>query len=394
MSEGASIIQSLSTAAGASPTRIRFDALDGLRGVSALCVVVHHLNVVGGFTEWTFFSNSYLFVELFFVLSGFVIAHGYAYRPGFNFRQFWIARTFRLWPLHATMLGVVLLIELAKLWAFQKGVAFNHEPFTGRNAYSEILPNLFLVQTWQPQFESLSFNFPAWSISVEYYVYLFFAVTLWLPNKLRVWLWGLVAVLMMYWMLTTHRTIPHSVNRGGLCFFSGALTYAAYRYVAEWFKPRRQLLPWIEVLVIGLCVYLLSLQDLHKTVATYWVLVFCLLVMTLSLEGGFVSSWLKTRFFAVIGRLSYSIYLTHYSVILIVTSALLVFGKFAGQGVTVMLDEQRYFDFSSAIVNNFFALVMIGLVLLVSAITYHWIEQPGVALGKRLTKRRERSHGS
>jgi peptidoglycan/LPS O-acetylase OafA/YrhL len=363
---------------------MRFDALDGLRGVSALCVVVHHLNVVNGFTEWTFFANSYLFVELFFVLSGFVIAHGYAYRQQFRVSRFWLARTFRLWPLHATMLGVVLAIELAKLWAYHRGIDFNNPPFTGRNDYSQILPNLFLVQTWQPQFDSLSFNFPAWSISVEYYIYLMFAVTLLLPSKLRVWLWALVAVLMMYWLLTTHRSLPHSVNRGGLCFFSGALAYAAYRYVATWFSQRKRLLPWLELVVVALAIGLMSRVDQEKTVAAYWVFVFCLVVLVLSFEGGSVSRLLKTPFFARLGQLSYSIYLTHYSVILIVTSTFLVAEKWLGLGFTKMLEEQRYFDFGALLINNLFAVLMLVGVLLFSAVTYRWVEMPGMRLGKRI----------
>ncbi len=55
----------------------RFETLDSLRGICAIFVVFFHMNIVGAFTELSFFRNSSIFVEFFFVLSGFVLAHSY-----------------------------------------------------------------------------------------------------------------------------------------------------------------------------------------------------------------------------------------------------------------------------------------------------------------------------
>jgi peptidoglycan/LPS O-acetylase OafA/YrhL len=91
-----------------------FHTLDGLRGVAALFVAMrhtsffHHVGVYGG----------YLAVDLFFVLSGFVIAHAYERRlaAGLSVRRFLAMRYLRLWPVY--VLGAVLGLIAALLHAF------------------------------------------------------------------------------------------------------------------------------------------------------------------------------------------------------------------------------------------------------------------------------------
>ncbi len=109
----------------------RFYVLDSFRGVFALCVVVFHLNIIGSISELKFFSGSSLFVQFFFVLSGFVLTHGYANKNDYNFKSFIVSRTWRLYPLHLTMLIVFIIFETAKFIAFKYGVQFNYKPFTG-----------------------------------------------------------------------------------------------------------------------------------------------------------------------------------------------------------------------------------------------------------------------
>lgn len=82
----------------ASPIRHSFDTLDLLRGVAAICVLAWHFVPIGGPSWW----SAYLCVDLFFVLSGVVIAHAYEarLRTGWQFRRFLVTRIVRLWPLY------------------------------------------------------------------------------------------------------------------------------------------------------------------------------------------------------------------------------------------------------------------------------------------------------
>lgn len=82
----------------ASTERHSFDTLDLLRGVAAACVLVWHFVPIGGKNWW----SAYLSVDLFFVLSGVVIAHAYEHRlcSGWGPRRFLLTRVIRLWPLY------------------------------------------------------------------------------------------------------------------------------------------------------------------------------------------------------------------------------------------------------------------------------------------------------
>ncbi|WP_225031744.1 acyltransferase family protein [Paraburkholderia sp. XV] len=84
----------------------RYDALDGLRGVAAVAVMMSH------FTQEAF-KNAYVAVDLFFMLSGFVIAHSYGTRllGGMTAIEYIKRRVIRLYP----MLFISLLIGLPVL---------------------------------------------------------------------------------------------------------------------------------------------------------------------------------------------------------------------------------------------------------------------------------------
>ncbi|MCC8366216.1 acyltransferase [Xenorhabdus sp. PB61.4] len=85
----------------------RFESLDAVRGIGDLIVVTGHLHIVGAFTELHFFRTCYIIVELFFVLSGFVLTHTYAYRD-VKFTPYISSRFFRIFPLHILMLLIFL----------------------------------------------------------------------------------------------------------------------------------------------------------------------------------------------------------------------------------------------------------------------------------------------
>ncbi len=86
----------------------RFHVLDGIRGIAAIVVVIGHMP-----KSWIAenFSHFYLAVDLFFMLSGFVIAFAYEHRlkSGLGARQFMLFRYIRLYPLYiaGTLIGIM-----------------------------------------------------------------------------------------------------------------------------------------------------------------------------------------------------------------------------------------------------------------------------------------------
>ena len=90
-----------------APVRQYYPALDGLRGVAILMVVIFH-NF--GFTHYFFFG--WLGVDLFFVLSGFLITEillRTVGTPGY-FRNFYLRRILRIFPLYYLLLIICLLV--------------------------------------------------------------------------------------------------------------------------------------------------------------------------------------------------------------------------------------------------------------------------------------------
>ena len=58
----------------------RFSALDSFRGICALLVALFHLSAASHFFYLPFVRNAGIFVDFFFVLSGFVLAHAYSHK--------------------------------------------------------------------------------------------------------------------------------------------------------------------------------------------------------------------------------------------------------------------------------------------------------------------------
>lgn len=156
--------------------------LTGLRGVAAAWVLVFHagaLGLWGAFPELALprFAPQagglgYLGVDLFFLLSGFVLTWTYA--PGFEridarrYRRYLVVRLARVYPIHATVLlalGVVVAGGAAGLWESPwRGPGFGGGAFVLHAA---------LVHSWGLG-PWLSWNHPSWSVSAEWFTYLWF----------------------------------------------------------------------------------------------------------------------------------------------------------------------------------------------------------------------------
>src|SRR5690349_1149576 len=95
----------------------RFASLDCLRGLFASMVVFHHMvdYTSSPVVHNNFFRYSNLFVDFFFVLSGFVISYSYSSFPTReSLQRFYKKRLLRLYPLHFFLLLVFVLFEFAK----------------------------------------------------------------------------------------------------------------------------------------------------------------------------------------------------------------------------------------------------------------------------------------
>jgi peptidoglycan/LPS O-acetylase OafA/YrhL len=178
-----------------------------------------------------------LFVDLFFVVSGFVIASQYLGKvgtPGAVTRFLW-RRLARIYPLHLATLAFYVAIAVA----LYLGLAKTDNP--ARYPFHDIPAQLLLLHALDG--ERLTFNFPSWSLSAEMFCYLSFPiVALYLAPRRRA-VTALVILLMLantiYASATGTGPWAEWINRGGVFralpgFSLGIACYLYRREIARW----------------------------------------------------------------------------------------------------------------------------------------------------------------
>jgi peptidoglycan/LPS O-acetylase OafA/YrhL len=148
-------------------------SLTGLRIVAAAWVLVYHFrNRLGlDLERFGLIDKGYLGVDLFFILSGFILSHVYvkAWTEGRSaYGSFLWARLARLYPVHLLTLGATIVLWALGRWA---GASFEAQAFDP----SAIPQHLLLIHAWWST-PTVQWNFPSWSISAEWFAYLAFPV--------------------------------------------------------------------------------------------------------------------------------------------------------------------------------------------------------------------------
>jgi peptidoglycan/LPS O-acetylase OafA/YrhL len=282
----------------------RINKLDGLRGLFALFVVLFHFNknnapqfIVDNF----FVRESYIFVDFFFILSGYVITLTYdqRLRSSIDFFKFIKKRFIRLYPL--------LLFSTIMYWAFV------HPQFDKRNILLA-LDTLLLTNATPILGSGIGMNYPSWSISSEMISYLLFGlISILSIHKKKSIVIGILTIgCFCFLALQENYFLTGSFGfiRGLACFNLGYFIYTiASRKInlshhAEWF---------IFVGIIGL-------MYLHYTIADPKVILilqflipfaFATSILVLIKTNGFLSLLLQTKPFLFLGKISYSVYLNH-----------------------------------------------------------------------------------
>ncbi len=289
---------------------MRFDALDSIRGLAALVVVLFHLHY--GFP-------GYLAVDLFFILSGFVLSYRY-FNPhnqgDISLTDFTVARLSRLYPLHLFTLMAVLLFYLATDF-----------PDKGDGNLYTFLQHVFLLQNTGMSTWWVSWNQPSWSISVEFWVNLIvFAWLAWRANTLMLLILSIVGYSVLIANikhLDVHIQLLFSFLNGGMvrCFAGFFLGMVLYR----WFivlknHPLKASSPTLafglfslaEIALVLAAVSLVFWAPMRTKMDFNAPFVFAALVFCFAWQGGIVS-WLFAKLrIAFLGTLSYSLYLNHF----------------------------------------------------------------------------------
>ena len=364
-------MQSLSKESDAS---VQLQSLTPLRGIAALWVVLYHYAVLylpslhpENYTQ--LLDKGYLAVDLFFILSGFVLAHVYhdafVRAAGACFWKFLFARIARLYPLHLFVLSLFVATEIADR-AAQYAETGNFEliPLEGAQSFTAFIANLFMLQGLKAS--ELSWNYPAWSISVEFMAYLAFPFTLPLIWRGR-WFFklalGIILLCALAWLAYWTKDNfnqwdgPKTMLRCLPEFIFGMLLYNLYRDAASPSIMRRDVV--LLSIVLGLVLLLhVGAPDLLIIV------LFPVLILAAVRNTGYVASLINARLLKWLGDVSYSLYLIH-GFVQFVTTKLLTAYSFG--------DRTELSSLSS------FALTvgMVSASLLSATITYYAVEKVG-----------------
>jgi peptidoglycan/LPS O-acetylase OafA/YrhL len=379
------------TAMADSKANQELQSLTPLRGIAAIWVIVFHYVVIYfAFRPEQFssiFNKGYLAVDMFFMLSGFVLSHVYwrtfATEPEADAKKYWSfmgARVARLYPLHLFNLCQFLVVMLAFSF-YQYGAAgrFDSIPLQGPRSLTALVANMAMLQGLKAS--ELAWNYPAWSISVEFFAYLLFPLALPVVaqastrTKLLMAAGALSGVGLFAYLsggnfnqwdgpITLLRCLPE--------FVLGALAYAGFRGALwpDWFRK-----DWTVAAVIASVLVLLhfGVSDILIVAA------FPALILTAVMNAGRAAPLLNAAPLVWLGEISYSLYLAHGFVQYLATELLVRYGV---QKAT-----------SLSLANSLWILLaMCGATLLIATFTYREVEVAGRSrLRKLFSARGERS---
>lgn len=356
-------------------------------------VALFHLDVLSHVWGVPLLRNAYLFVDFFFVLSGFVISHAYGARLSTlgEFAQFMLRRFGRVWPLHCVVLIAFIGLELVKLGiSHASGIVAGSPPFDphGRASLANLPSNMLLLHALGFD-DRLTWNLPSWSISAEFWTYVVFGVLSLAVPRLRMAALGGLALISLALLVTSashgmDATFDLGLPRAILGFALGHFVYAVRQRRLEFSPTTLAALEW-AALALSITFVILAGNGPLSFAAPF---IFTIAVYVFSFEAGAVSKALLRTPFRSLGLWSYSIYMVHdfaaYALSLALSAAEKRFGLNIWHDVSLHGGVTRVADLGSSYANDALTISYLGIVIGLSALTYQAVEQPGRRAFNRL----------
>ncbi|TQN75931.1 UNVERIFIED_ORG: peptidoglycan/LPS O-acetylase OafA/YrhL [Citrobacter freundii] len=301
---------------------LRFEALHGMRGICALLIACSHFSAPYLGDQWGLFRNAFLFTDLFFGLSGFILLSVYQGRLTTlrQYRSFVGKRLRRILPVH--LLTAVLIVMMpAVAWGLQYLTTFlilDAEPgampplFWDRYAF---LVHLFLLQG-AGLLPGLVYNFPAWSLGAILYCSLLMGGILFFTRWLRVTLFITLGVVSVWVMLTRAphylgSTWDYGMFRAVAGFFTGALVAEVRSHFRTLSPAGKYWLPlWQTLALMLLVAVIVSVQvDTWQTLLLLPAL--ALFLWLFSYDESDYARALQLPVFRWLSDRAYSVFMTH-----------------------------------------------------------------------------------
>lgn len=328
--------------------RRTYMTLDGMRGIAALCVMLYH------FSEFltpgsTVLPKAYLAVDMFFILSGFVIAHAYDARLSegkLTLRKYALARFIRLYPLY-----IASIVIGAGYFALRLIL----DPAQGNELHPQsiLLSALFLPELSERAL--YHYNPAAWSLFFELLAN--FAYALLLPRLSNRVLWGLVigSGVGLAWYGLNHGSLD--VGMYASTIFGGALrvTFSFFAGVLIW-RHRAHIAGRVHWLAYILPIAIISVfaPSISECSALYdLVCVMVIFPIVICLGSAVEPSRGLHGVFRLSADLSYPMYVLHTPLLLVVGGALTVV---FGEGAKAMTPTSGLFMTAVVLIASYIAL--------------------------------------
>lgn len=295
--------------------------LTPLRGIAALCIIAFHYHQILAFAGYNLrpqflerlIEKGYLWVDFFFILSGFILFHVYHARLSqklnkLNYRQFLVARFARIYPLHLFTLFLLVALQLP-IYLVDSKFAFSEEFFP--------LIGLFTNITMLGAIGNLPYgwNDVSWAVGAEWYTCMLFPfmLSLFLRNSSqRILLNCLLPIVLLFGLSSLSTIKPGTLQifyDYGLfrCLLDFVLGIGVYQIYQK---------GWLRLFLSCDYVFLLALIWIITVLLNgghdVWTIPgFALIVISGALNKGRISKILNVRGLVFLGEISYSIYLIH-----------------------------------------------------------------------------------
>ena len=318
------------TTSAATARKPQLPALTGIRTLLALSIVLFHFTPPHLGLLYPFVDSGYVFVGVFFLISGYILTYNYADRAGtLNKRNFWVARFARLYPIYL----LALLISVKMLedeWAVRSHAEF----------WKGVILTPLVMQGWSPDLATF-WNTVAWTLSCEVVLYIAFPWLIripWPKSPKR-----LIAAILAIWAIGL---IPHSLY---LLLNPDHLTGPVTRYTSTYlirflkYTPLPYTCTFLVGVALGKLQHALSITDRQRfavaavssglLLAVFYGVIndlpyllmhgglliplFAALVLGLSGKNP-VASAFAWRPLLIVGESSYCLYLLHFNVLILI----------------------------------------------------------------------------
>jgi peptidoglycan/LPS O-acetylase OafA/YrhL len=310
----------------AATRRPPLPALTGIRTLLAIFIILFHFTPPHLGLLYPFIDNGYVFVGVFFLISGYVLTYNYADRAQtLSKREFWLARFSRLYPVYL----LVLILSFSMLQ--DEWHARPHAEF-----WQGIVLTPLVLQGWSPSVATF-WNTVSWTLTSECVLYLAFPWLIRLPWPKRplqlvllligLWILGLIPHSLYLYLNPDHIVGP--VDRYSstqlirflkytplpyVCTFLTGVTLGKLQHALVLTPRQRFTLSAISLLVVGVFFYTLVHHTpyllMHGGLMTP---IFAALVLGLSGPHP-ISALFSWRPLLLIGESSYCLYLLHFNV--------------------------------------------------------------------------------